>query len=131
MDWICKTWICKRWICKTWICKTWICKTRICKRWICQTWIVKKIIRVYSLFLRLSACFLRVCWLHSVYISEFTDNAQVKWGWKAYTTPVRVFAASISVLLTDLASCLFSVGQHGGLEDNMMVIVIETAEGHF
>ena len=41
----------------------------------------------------------------------------VKWGWKVYTTPVRMFAASISVLLTDLASCLFSSGQHNGLED--------------
>ena len=29
----------------------------------------------------------------------------VKWGLKANTTPVRMFAASISVLLTDLASC--------------------------
>ena len=35
----------------------------------------------------------------------------VKWGWKAYTTPVRMFAVSISVLLTDLASCLFSSGR--------------------
>ena len=43
----------------------------------------------------------------------------------------RVCRFYISVLLTDLASCLFSVGQHSGLEDNMMVIVIETAEGHF
>ena len=34
----------------------------------------------------------------------------VNWGWKAYTTPVRIFAASISLLLTDLASCLFSSG---------------------
>ena len=38
---------------------------------------------------------------------------QVKWGWKTNTSPVRVFVASISVLLTDLASCLFKVGQHG------------------
>ena len=35
----------------------------------------------------------------------------VKWGWKAYMTPVRMFAVSISVLLTDLASCLFSLGR--------------------
>ena len=35
----------------------------------------------------------------------------VKWGWKAYTTPVRMFAASISILLTDSASCLFSSGR--------------------
>ena len=38
---------------------------------------------------------------------KFKFSSGVKWGWKAYTTPVRAFAASISVLLTDLASCLF------------------------